>query len=163
MLTWQTFTTPLGPVSMASDSSAVARVILPNEEHPEPTGNDHILERAGDWLARYFSGDIQKPTFPVAVTGTSFSHTAQLSLSDIPAGETRSYAWLAQQAGSPQAIRAAGTACATNPVPLVLPCHRIVRTDGSPGNYRGGTEMKTWLLEFERNHASGNRGAGAEV
>jgi methylated-DNA-[protein]-cysteine S-methyltransferase len=70
-------------------------------------------------------------------------------LVDVPYARTVSYAELAERAGSPRAVRAVGTACALNPVPLVVPCHRVVRSDGTPGSYRGGTEAKRRLLALE--------------
>ena len=70
-------------------------------------------------------------------------------LRDIPYGATESYAAVARAAGSPNAVRAAGSACATNPVPLVVPCHRVVRSDGSIGQYRGGVAAKRRLLALE--------------
>jgi methylated-DNA-[protein]-cysteine S-methyltransferase len=70
-------------------------------------------------------------------------------LVEIPYGRTESYAEVAAAAGSPRAVRAVGTACATNPLPLVVPCHRVVRSDGSFGNYRGGEAAKRDLLTLE--------------
>ena len=68
---------------------------------------------------------------------------------DVAYGHTTSYAGLATLSGSPRAVRAVGTACATNPIPVVVPCHRVVRSDGSMGRYRGGEEAKHALLELE--------------
>jgi methylated-DNA-[protein]-cysteine S-methyltransferase len=70
-------------------------------------------------------------------------------LTEVPYGVTVTYAQLAELAGRPTAVRAAGTACATNPVPIVVPCHRVVRSDGSPGRYLGGVEAKSALLTLE--------------
>ncbi len=78
-----------------------------------------------------------------------FRHDVLEQLRTIPFGTTVSYADIARAAGSAGAVRATGTASATNPVPVVVPCHRVVRADGSIGNYRGGTEAKRWLLELE--------------
>jgi methylated-DNA-[protein]-cysteine S-methyltransferase len=76
-------------------------------------------------------------------------------LQEIPYGTTGSYGTVATAAGSPRAVRAVGTACALNPLPLVVPCHRVIRSDGSPGRYRGGEEAKLTLLELERSHKVG--------
>ncbi|WP_434800380.1 methylated-DNA--[protein]-cysteine S-methyltransferase [Corynebacterium aquatimens] len=70
----------------------------------------------------------------------------------MPYGETATYSQLAALAGNPRAVRAAGTACATNPLPIVVPCHRVVRADGTVGNYAGGPAMKRFLLELEARH-----------
>ena len=78
-----------------------------------------------------------------------FRQLVQKHPPDIGYGQTRSYRQVAELAGSPRAVRAVGTACATNPLPVVLPCHRVLRTDGTPGRYVGGTTAKTTLLNLE--------------
>jgi methylated-DNA-[protein]-cysteine S-methyltransferase len=78
-----------------------------------------------------------------------FRRAVLAHLAEIPYGRTESYAEVAAAAGSPRAVRAVGTACATNPLPLVVPCHRVVRSDGSFGNYRGGEDAKRDLLTLE--------------
>ena len=102
-------------------------------------------------LGEYFAGE--RRTFDVALdlrlSRGAFRSTVQQALSDIPFGSTMSYAEMADHLGNPKAVRAVGTACAQNPIPLVLPCHRIVRSDGTFGNYRGGHARKQWVLDFE--------------
>jgi methylated-DNA-[protein]-cysteine S-methyltransferase len=78
-----------------------------------------------------------------------FRRTVLEHLPEVDYGATVSYAALAAAVGSPRAVRAVGTACATNPLPLVIPCHRVVRSDGAPGGYIGGTEVKRVLLDLE--------------
>jgi methylated-DNA-[protein]-cysteine S-methyltransferase len=78
-----------------------------------------------------------------------FRRTVLEHLREIPYGATESYTVVARAAGNPGAVRAAGSACATNPIPLVVPCHRVVRRDGTFGQYRGGTEAKHALLALE--------------
>ena len=79
----------------------------------------------------------------------SFRQLVQQHLPEIGYGQTRTYRQVAELVGNPKAVRAVGTACATNPLPLVLPCHRVVRADGTPGGYIGGTAAKTALLDLE--------------
>ena len=109
------------------------------------------LDALAGELDEYFAG--RRRTFadvPVDLRSASGFRRAVLThLRDIPFGTTESYATVARAAGSPNAVRAAGTACATNPVPLVVPCHRVVRGDGSIGQYRGGVEAKRLLLALE--------------
>ncbi|MBI5676772.1 MAG: methylated-DNA--[protein]-cysteine S-methyltransferase [Nitrospirae bacterium] len=83
------------------------------------------------------------------LTGTDFERKVWASLKDIPYGETRTYKWIAEKAGSPSATRAAGRALSKNPVPIVLPCHRVIESDGSVGGYSSGINMKIRLLELE--------------
>jgi AraC family transcriptional regulator of adaptative response/methylated-DNA-[protein]-cysteine methyltransferase len=97
-------------------------------------------------LARGSAG----PVLPVDVRGTAFQAAVWAALRRIPAGQTRSYAEVAAEVGSPGAVRAVGTACARNPAALVTPCHRVVRSDGGLGGFRWGLEVKRALLDAER-------------
>lgn len=83
-------------------------------------------------------------------SGTSFQQKVWRALTKIPFGQTRSYAWVAQKIGKPKASRAVGAACGANPVPVVIPCHRVVASDGSLGGFGGGLPMKRRLLAVER-------------
>ena len=101
-------------------------------------------------LRRYFSGDLRAvDTVPVATGGTPFQQQVWQTLRDIPAGKTISYRELAARAGRPGAIRAAGFANGQNPISIVLPCHRVVGSDGSLTGYGGGLARKRWLLQHE--------------
>lgn len=111
----------------------------------------HLHEAAGR-VAAYLEGDVPELGLPfdLSLAGTGFRREALEALARTTApGETVTYAELAARAGRPRAIRAAGTACATNPVPLVVPCHRVVPSSGGIGNYGGGVERKLRLLELE--------------
>ena len=113
-----------------------------------------IVERLGrfsDAMTSYFEGDVTAmDTLPVAQPGGAFRQAAWKVMREVPAGEVISYAELAARAGNPNAVRAAGTACATNMVAPIVPCHRIVRTGGSLGGYYYGLGVKEWLLAHER-------------
>jgi len=85
-------------------------------------------------------------------TGTPFQRKVWRALRAIPHGETRSYAWVARKIGRPRAARAVGAACGANPVPIVIPCHRVVRTDGSLGGFSAGLTWKRRLLRLEQTH-----------
>ena len=101
-------------------------------------------------LRRYFSGKEMKFTFPFDLfSGTPFQTKVWNAMRKIPYGETRSYKWLAQKAGSPQKARAAGQACGSNPLPILIPCHRVIKTDGSLGGFGGGLHIKRRLLRIE--------------
>lgn len=102
-------------------------------------------------VEEYFAGDVTAiDTLPVDQSGGAFRQAAWKAMREVRAGETISYAELAERAGSPQALRAAGSACARNMVALVVPCHRIVRTGGALGGYYFGLPTKQWLLNHER-------------
>ncbi|MCG7456613.1 methylated-DNA--[protein]-cysteine S-methyltransferase [Corynebacterium sp. c24Ua_83] len=110
------------------------------------------LEEAVRQLGEYLAGERRDFTVPVDLGGvtTPFRRRATQALAQIPYGETITYAQLAALAGNPRAVRAAASACARNPLPILYPCHRVIRSDGSLGEYRGGTETKRALLEMER-------------
>jgi methylated-DNA-[protein]-cysteine S-methyltransferase len=92
--------------------------------------------------------------------GTEFEKKVWLALREIPYGETRTYKWLAEQVGKPKASRAVGQALGKNPLPIVLPCHRIIESDGSLGGYSGGVDIKRRLLDMEYYMKLGKKGQG---
>lgn len=103
-----------------------------------------------DLISDYFDGDISAINgIKVSQPGGSFSQAAWKSMRRVRAGKVISYAELAQNSGSPKAVRAAGSACAKNAIVLVVPCHRIVKTGGALGNYAYGVNKKEWLLNHE--------------
>ncbi len=105
-----------------------------------------------DAIKLYFAGDIAAlDILPVATAGTPFQRAVWRALRDIPIGETVTYAKLAQQIGKPTAIRAVGHANGSNPVGIVVPCHRVIGADGSLTGYGGGIDRKGWLLHHESN------------
>jgi methylated-DNA-[protein]-cysteine S-methyltransferase len=102
-------------------------------------------------VRRYVAGDLEAVDGVVVdATGTPFQERVWAALRAIPAGQTRSYGQVAAAIGSPGAVRAVGTANGANPVWLVVPCHRVVRSDGTVGGYGGGPDRKQWLLDHER-------------
>ncbi|HEV2112746.1 MAG TPA: bifunctional DNA-binding transcriptional regulator/O6-methylguanine-DNA methyltransferase Ada [Terriglobales bacterium] len=114
-------------------------------KHDEAGLKDHVAA-----LRDYLSGQRLLPALPFDIQATAFQRRVWEHLQRIPAGETRSYSEVARDIGQPTATRAVAHACASNPVALVIPCHRVVRGDGSLGGYRWGTRRKQRLLEMER-------------
>ena len=118
------------------------------------------LSRGPKWLSsavialnRYFNGGAKSLKIPLDWTDyTPFQQSVWSAAMTVPYGEIRSYSWIAAQIGSPAATRAAGSALGANPLPVIVPCHRIVRTDGSLGGFGMGLEMKSRLLELEQGH-----------
>lgn len=147
--------TLIGTVSITEDGDGnVTGVYLPNSNLPcmDEAETDILLE-AADQLNQYFSGKRRDFDLPLSYDGSEFRVSVLDALRDIPYGETRTYAQVAEAVGSPRAYRAVGTACAENPLPIVIPCHRVVPTTGGVGSYAGGSSMKRRLLEFERENA----------
>jgi methylated-DNA-[protein]-cysteine S-methyltransferase len=113
----------------------------------KPTRNPNNLS---DALNRYFAGDLPAiDTLPVQTAGTSFQREVWRALREIPAGTTTSYGHLAAKIGRPAAVRAVGLANGSNPIGVVVPCHRVIGSDGSLTGYGGGLERKRWLLQHE--------------
>ena len=115
------------------------------------------LERAADpyrltiAIAAYFAGDLHEiDTLPVRTAGTAFQREVWRALREIPCGTTISYGELARRIGRPEAVRAVGTANGSNPIGVVVPCHRVIGANGTLTGYGGGIERKRWLLDHER-------------
>ena len=101
-------------------------------------------------LRSYFTG--QEVSFTPQlrfISGTDFEKSVWAAIREIPFGETRSYKWVAEKVGSPSAVRAVGRALGKNPIPIVVPCHRVIESDGSLGGYSSGVERKRRLLDLE--------------
>jgi len=112
---------------------------------------DARLAHLKDELTRYFAGELFAFTVPLDVSGhTPFRRMVWTVDRRIPYGQTRSYGWIAAQIGKPSAGRAVGGALAANPIPIIIPCHRVVRHDGNLGGYTGGVQMKASLLALEQ-------------
>lgn len=146
-----TFVSPVGPLVLVADDRALLAVDLPGAPpRPGPESPGHpVLARAAAQLAGYFAGRRRAFDLPLAPAGTPFQQAVWRALAAIPFGETRSYAELARAAGRPRAVRAVGAANGRNPLPVVLPCHRVIGSDGGLTGYAGGLLMKRRLLELE--------------
>ena len=153
---------PIGRLLLASTEAGLVRVAFETEGHerilealahkvgPRILKDDRSLDDAARQLDQYFSGALQEFSLPLDLRlSTEFRRQVQLELGHIAYGRTQSYAQVAEHIGKPKAVRAVGSACATNPLPIVLPCHRVLRTDGSLGGYLGGLDVKTQLLKLE--------------
>lgn len=129
------------------------RAIVFGETEAEPSGGadaDPVLRAAIDQLSAYFAGSLREFSLPLEIAGTDFQVRVWSLLRDIPYGETRSYRDLAVALGNPKAVRAVGAANGANPLPIVIPCHRVIGANGSLVGYGGGLPLKKRLLEFER-------------
>ena len=152
----------LGRLLLASTARGVCRVIIGDDEgalerdlrreypHAVVRRNDRILTGQVRVLLEYLRGRSPHPDLPIDVRATAFQWRVWQQLRAIPYGETRTYREVAAAIGKPTATRAVARACATNPVALLIPCHRVIRTDGSMGGYRWGIPRKEALLKQER-------------
>lgn len=148
---WARLETPIGPVAVAVGGGAVRAVQLaPDRPVPvtaEPTG---LLAEAVAQLRAYFAGEATGFTLPVTIPGEDgFARAVWTQLTRIPYGETRTYGEVARAMGDPAAARAVGVACNRNPLPLLVPCHRVVGAGGKLVGFGAGLPRKRWLLEWE--------------
>jgi len=159
---YRTLDTPVGALLLAATERGLVRVAFAAEDHdavlasiaarisPRILRAPGRLDDAARQLDEYFEGRRHAFDLPLDLSlATGFRRTVLAQLREIGYGHTASYSAVAVAAGSPRAVRAVGSACATNPLPVVVPCHRVVRSDGTIGQYLGGTDAKRALLRLE--------------
>lgn len=139
---------PLGPLTLCSDGDAVTALHFGTRGETSPLPSP-VLTRAARELAEYFAGKRQRFTVPLAPGGTPFQRQVWRALAAIPYGETCTYAHIAAAIGRPRACRAVGMANHRNPLPIFIPCHRVVGSGGSLTGYAGGLDRKAFLLRLE--------------
>ncbi len=157
MMFFDELSTPIGRVTVAADANGLRHVLFPVNRHgpQDPSGwtrdaDNHFVQSACIQLAEYFAGTRRRFELELAPRGTAFQLQVWSALSRIPFGETCSYAQLAERIGSPRAVRAVGSANGRNPLPIVVPCHRVIGANGTLTGFGGGLEAKAALLALER-------------
>ena len=145
---------PIGPLSLVEENGALVEVRwnfdLPRDAASLALPSTPLLRQAAAELAAYFAGELRAFTVPLAPKGTPFQQKVWAALREIPYGETRSYKEIAAMVGNEKACRAVGMANNRNPLPIFIPCHRVVGADGKLVGYAGGLDVKTLLLELEK-------------
>jgi methylated-DNA-[protein]-cysteine S-methyltransferase len=149
---------PIGELLLTGDGESLTGIWMQSHrsEWKKTTTlrrDDASLATARAQLAAYFAGERTEFDLPLAPEGTSFQRKVWRALCDISYGETISYGELARRIGQPTAARAVGLANGSNPLPIVVPCHRVIGADGSLTGFGGGIERKRWLLEHEKKFA----------
>jgi methylated-DNA-[protein]-cysteine S-methyltransferase len=146
---------PIGPLLIAGDAHAVTRIAFPKNgrlARPQPGSTESARGPIGEamrQLREYFSGNRREFDLPLAPEGTAFQKMVWRGLQEIPYGETISYGELARRVGNPKASRAVGAANGKNPLPIVVPCHRVIGASGKLGGFGGGLPVKQALLAIE--------------
>ena len=161
-IAYRTLDTPLGVLLLAATEQGLVRVAYEREDHdavlaglaekvsPRILRAPARLDQAARELDQYFARSRTAFELPLDFSlAHGFRRVVQQYLPAITYGQTQSYAHVAEQVGNPQAVRAVGSACATNALPIVVPCHRVIRADGTTGEYVGGPEAKAFLLTLE--------------
>jgi len=157
-LTSTPYGSPVGTLTLVASKSGLRAVIWPGERAgrvglagtPLTSGEAPVLSAAATQLDEYFAGTRTTFDLPLDLRGTAFQLAAWQALAEIPYGETRTYAEQAARLGRPAAVRAVGTANSRNPLSIVLPCHRVVGSDGALRGFAGGLDAKAALLAFEQ-------------
>ena len=149
------FKTPIGMLKIAVDEKGLRYILFENNKHEPLRVVDWKKDRsvthvAREQLLQYFSGERNEFDLEISLEGTEFQQRTWRMLAHIPYGQTWSYAELAKRIESPRAVRAVGAANGRNPLPILLPCHRVIGSNGSLTGFGGGLPVKQWLLEHER-------------
>jgi methylated-DNA-[protein]-cysteine S-methyltransferase len=150
---------PLGEVLIAGDARGLRRIVFQEGTDPLPPPaewirDDEALRSAAEEIAEYFEGERKDFDLALAPEGTPFQLRVWEALRGIPYGETRSYGAIARSLGHPEASRAVGAANGRNPLPIVVPCHRVIGASGKLTGYHGGLYLKQGLLELEKRNVS---------
>lgn len=153
------FASPVGPLLLAGDAKALQWVSFESGKHVVPPQADWKQNRTAfaeviRQLQAYFRGELKEFDLPLKMEGTEFQLRVWNALRAIPYGETISYAQLARRIGNPKAVRAVGLANGSNPIPIIVPCHRVIGSDGSLTGFGGGIPTKKKLLELESQQMS---------
>lgn len=147
------YDSPLGPLLVAGEGDRLHRISFPRERRRPPADwrrDDSLFEEAYRQLDAYFAGELTQFDLSLHLAGTAFQKMVWTALRDIPFGETTSYGDLASRIGRPTASRAVGGANGANPLPIVVPCHRVIGSNKSLTGFGGGIEAKRFLLAHEQ-------------
>ena len=153
---YKTMPSPVGKLTLVANDRGLAAILWENDDpkrvplHPLQEREDHpMLLEAEKQLGAYFAGRLKKFSLKLDFAGTEFQKKVWHALLTIPFGETRSYAQIATQVGSPKAVRAVGSANGKNPISIVAPCHRVIGSNGKLTGFAGGLPAKELLLRLE--------------
>lgn len=151
------YDSPIGPLGLFAEQGRLTKITFGQVNSCNATKGlqvDHDLFcRATDQLDAYFAAGLTRFDLPIQMQGSPFQQQVWEALRQIPFGQTMSYREVAEQIGNPKAYRAVGLANGMNPLPIVVPCHRVIASDGSLAGFAGGVDAKSWLLDLERSQS----------
>lgn len=150
----QRLRSPIGTLTITANDLGLTEIRFANQgtlDLPKRARENTIIDQAIAQLRSYFNGDLKVFDLPLSPLGTEFQKKVWLALRQVEYGKTVSYGQIAAEIGKPTAARAVGAANGKNPLPIIVPCHRIIGRDGSLTGFAGGLETKRWLLDHERN------------
>jgi methylated-DNA-[protein]-cysteine S-methyltransferase len=158
-MAYTTMKSPIGPLLLAGDQGGLRMIHFASGRRPKSPPRDPVEDRAPfkeviRQLQAYFEGKLKEFDVPLVLEGTEFQLLVWRNLQKIPYGETVSYGQLARRIGSPDAARAVGLANGSNPIPIIIPCHRVIGSDGGLTGFGGGLPIKKKLLALESKQLS---------
>ena len=142
------YDSPIGLIEISGTLDGITSLFFVEERRPGVATND-VCEEAVKQISEYFAGSRQEFDLPITMEGTEFQRQVWQKLRSIPFGQTVSYGDVARSIGKPSAVRAVGAANGDNPVSIIVPCHRVIGSDGGLTGYGGGLPRKQWLLKHE--------------
>lgn len=145
-----TYSTPLGTLQIITDEEAVTKIFFGEKDRKATVEKTPLIEKVIQQLEEYFQGKRTEFELPLNPQGTPFQKRVWEALRTIPYGETRTYKQVAEMVGNPKACRAVGMANNRNPLPIVIPCHRVIGGNGKLVGYAGGLSVKEFLLSLEK-------------
>jgi methylated-DNA-[protein]-cysteine S-methyltransferase len=150
-MNFQYLDTPVGTLRLVSNGAQLVNIEFECQyrSNDDTEISDNVLALCTDQLTGYFAGKRRHFELPLTARGTPFQHSVWAALADIPYGTVRSYRDIARSIGNPAAVRAVGAANGRNPLPIVVPCHRVIGSDGTLTGFAGGLDVKRFLLRLE--------------
>lgn len=142
---------PIGKIAVFAENDKLIRLELRTEQKADSAITEKILIEAEEQISEYFSGKRKVFELEYEFSGTEFQKSVWKELEKIPFGATKTYGEIAEETGNPKAGRAVGSACNKNPLPIIVPCHRVIGAKGKLTGFACGTEIKEWLLNHEKN------------
>lgn len=152
--TYFVYQTPLGRITIGANGQAITRFAFGVAEFEGTKRATALTNQASNEVLEYLAGKRRAFDVPIVAAGTAFQRQVWDELARIPYGQTRSYAQVAAAINNPKALQAVGQACNRNPVPLFVPCHRVIGANGEVGGYAFGTRIKEFLLNLEANNSA---------
>ncbi len=163
MIFWNIIETPVGQITLVEQDGVLVRIYMPNSNRPVEDIEFELIQLDADvyqqdtplldlvqsQVEEYFQGERTEFDVPLKIEGTGFQKTVWDQIASIPFGETLSYGEIAHLINKPNAVRAVGNACGNNPIPLIIPCHRVLASNQQLGGYSSGLETKRLLLQHE--------------
>lgn len=153
----QLLQSPIGTLSITANDQGLTEIRFAHQsiaDRPKRPQVNAVIDRAVSQLQSYFAGNLKVFDVPLSPPGTGFQKKVWLALQQVEYGKTTSYGQIAANIGKPTAARAVGAANGKNPLPIIVPCHRVIGRDGSLTGFTGGLDIKRWLLDHERNQAN---------